>query len=166
MGTLLFPTSAPTSDINTELLAHTPKRSPTLRQWTYAITESGRHWWPATSFRTFIMFLIVVNVACVIINTDPKFETGNPAFEAFYIQLEWFSVVAFSLEYSLCQGCRVSRPAALGDAAAGADRPDGDRALRRRPRHAAGRRLPRPLAHPAAARLLAAQDGTFVQGLR
>jgi voltage-gated potassium channel len=70
----------------------------TCRHVVWMIVEGGGH--PASKvFQAFIMLLIVINVACVIVETDPNIASSGWAFKAFYAGLEWFSVVIFSLEY-------------------------------------------------------------------
>ena len=83
----------------------------TLRNICYEITEGKKKWWVARTFQASIMSLIVVNVALVIVDTEPVFNTaeGTP-FNAFYTKFEIVSVIIFASEYVVRLWCCVESP--------------------------------------------------------
>ena len=93
------------------------ERAPTIsktswRFFAWKVVGGKYHWWPSTFFQIFIMTLIFMNVALVIIDSDPFFDTGRgTVFERWFINFEICSVVVFTVEYGVRLWCCIEHPA-------------------------------------------------------
>ena len=88
------------------------QRKSTCRYNIWLVMGGAHKWWASTLFQVFILGLIVTNVALVVIDTDPFYDTqaGTP-FNDFYIFFELGSVIIFAIEYLLRLWCCVEAPA-------------------------------------------------------
>jgi len=74
-----------------------PAETMSARQWAYTVLEEGQvETWPGRIIETFLISLIIANVAAVALETIPSV---NARFHTLFAVFEQFSLVAYTLEY-------------------------------------------------------------------